>query len=65
MSWEVVCTASIRLLMLCLLTCVMYLVTFNINTIWTRVLHCEVCMAMSWFILVFDAVNVFCGGQFL
>ena len=52
MSWEVVHTASIRLLMLCLLTCVAYLVTFNIDTMCTRVLHCDVCIAMSWFILV-------------
>ena len=52
MSWEVVCTASIRLLMLCLLTCVAYLVMFNIDTMWTRVLHCDVCVAMIWFILV-------------
>ena len=52
MSWEVVCMTSMRLLMLCLLTCVAYLVTFNIETMWTRVLHCDVCVAMSWFILV-------------
>ena len=52
MSWEVVHTASTRLLILCLLTCVMYLVTFNIETMWTRVLHCDVCVAMSWLILV-------------
>ena len=52
MSWEVVHTASMRLLMLCLLTCVVYLVTFNIDTKWTRVLHCDVCVAMSWLILV-------------
>ena len=44
--------ASMRLLMLCLLTCVAYLVTFNIETMWTRVLHCDVCVAMSWLILV-------------
>ena len=44
--------ASMRLLMLCLLTCVVYLVTFNINTMWTRVLHWDVCVAMSWLILV-------------
>ena len=25
---------------------------FNIDTMWTRVLHCDVCVAMSWFILV-------------
>ena len=52
MSWEVVCMASMRLLMLCLLTCVAYLVTFNIDTMWTRVLHYDVCVAMSWLILV-------------
>ena len=52
MSSEVVHTASITLLMLCLLTCVAYLVTFSIDTMWTRVLHCDVCIAMSWFILV-------------
>ena len=52
MSWEAVHTASIRLLMLCLLTCVAYLAMFKIDTIWTRVLHCDVCMAMSWFICV-------------
>ena len=38
--------------MLCQLTCVAYLVTFNIDTMWTRVLHCDVCIAMSWLILV-------------
>ena len=38
--------------MLCLLTCVAYLVTFSMDTIWTRVLHCDVCVAMSWLILV-------------
>ena len=38
--------------MLCLLTCVAYMVTFNIDTMWTRVLQCDVCVAMSWFILV-------------
>ena len=52
MSWEVVHMASMRLLMLCLLTCVAYLVTFNIDTMWTRVLCCDVCVAMSWLILV-------------
>ena len=44
--------ASMRLLMLCLLTCVAYLVTFSIDTMWTRVLCCDVCIAMSWLILV-------------
>ena len=51
MSWEVVHMASMTLLMLCLLTCVVYLVTFNIDTMWTRVLRCDVCIAMSWLIL--------------
>ena len=32
--------------------CVAYLVTFNIDTMWTRVLHWDVCVAMSWLILV-------------
>ena len=44
--------ASMRLLMLCLLTCVAYLVTFNIETMWIRVLHCDVCVEMCWLILV-------------
>ena len=43
--------ASMRLFMLCLLTCVAYLVTFSMETMWTRVLHCDVCVALSWFIL--------------
>ena len=47
MSCEVVHTVSMRLLILCHLTCVAYLMTFNIDTIWTRVLHCDVCVAMS------------------
>ena len=51
MSCEVVCMASMRLLMLCLFTCVAYLVTFNMERMWTRVLHSKVCVAMSWFIL--------------
>ena len=41
-----------EILMLCLFTCVAYLVTFNMETIGTRVLPCDVCVAMSWFILV-------------
>ena len=52
MCCEVVCMACMRLLMLCLLTCVAYLVTFSMDTIWTEVLHCDVCVAMSWLILV-------------
>ena len=35
-----------------LLTCVAYLVIFNIDTMCTRVWGCDACVAMSWFILV-------------
>ena len=52
MSCEVVHTASIRVLVLCLLTCVAYLVIFKIDTMCTRVLYCDVCVAISWFIEV-------------
>ena len=52
MSQEVVCTASMRLLMLCLFICAAYLVTFSMDTMCTRVLHCDVCVASSWFILL-------------
>ena len=52
MSWEAVCTVSMRLLMLCLFTCVAYQVTFKIETMWTRVSCCEDCVAISWLILV-------------
>ena len=38
--------------MLCLFTWMAYLVTFNIEMIWTKVLQCEDWVAMSWFILV-------------
>ena len=52
MSCEVVLTASIKVLIPCLLTSVAYLVIFNIDTMYTRVWHCDTCVAMSWFILV-------------
>ena len=52
MSWVAVCTASMRLLMLCLFTCVAYRVTFRMETKWTKALHCEDCIAISWLILV-------------
>ena len=52
MSCEVVQTASIRVLIPCLLTCLAYLVIFKIDTICTRVLHCDVCVALSLFIHV-------------
>ena len=50
MSCEVVHTASVRVLMLCLLTYVAYLVMFKIDTICTRVLCCDVYVTVSWFI---------------
>ena len=62
MSCEVVHTASTRVLMLCLLTCVAYLVMFKIDMIWTRVLCCDVCVAISLVYSCFDAVDVLCGG---
>ena len=52
MSCEVVHTASIRVLILCLITCVAHLVMFKIDTMCTRVLLCDVCVVISWFILV-------------
>ena len=47
MSCEVALTASIKVLIPHLLTCVAYLVIFNIDTMCTRVLHCDACVAMS------------------
>ena len=47
MLCKVAHTASIKVLIPHLLTCVAYLVTFNINTMCTRVLHCDACVAMS------------------
>ena len=52
MSCERVLTAFIKVLILCLLTCVAYLVMFNIDMMCTRVLHCDACVVISWFILV-------------
>ena len=52
MLCEVVLAASIKVLILCLLTCVAYLVIFKMDTMCTRVLCCDVCVAISWFILV-------------
>ena len=52
MSCQVVHTASIRVLILCLLTCVAYLVIFKIDSMCTRMLCCDVCVAVSWFIHV-------------
>ena len=52
MSWEVVLTASIKALIPHLLAWVVYLVTFKMEIICTRVPCCEVYMVMSWFIHV-------------
>ena len=52
MPCEVVLTASNKMLILCLLTCGAYLVIFKMDTMYTRVLHCDVCVVMKWFILV-------------
>ena len=52
MSREVVHTASMRVLILCLLICVVYLVIFKMDTICTRVLSCDIWVAISWFICV-------------
>ena len=52
MSCEVVPTASIKVWILCLLTCVAYLVIFMLVMMCTRVLHCDACVVISWFILV-------------
>ena len=52
MLCEVVLTASIKVLIPCLLTCMAYLVIFNIDTMCIRIWHCDACVAMSWFILV-------------
>ena len=52
MLCEVVLTASIKVLILSLLSCVAYLVMFKIDTMCTRVLCCDACVVISWFILV-------------
>ena len=39
-------------LILCLLTCMAYLVTFSIDMMYTRVSCCDDCVAISWFIHV-------------
>ena len=52
MSYEVALAASINMLVLCLLTLAVYLVTFSIDMMWTRVSCCDDCVAISWFICV-------------
>ena len=62
MSCEVVLTASIKVLILCLLTCVVYLVMFNIDTMCTSVVQHDVCVVISWFILVLMLCMYFVGA---
>ena len=52
MSGEVALAASIRMLILCLLTWAAYLVTFNIDMVCTKVSRCDDCRAINWFIHV-------------
>ena len=52
MSCEVALATSIRVLILCLLTCVAYLVTFDIDMMCTRVSCCDNSGAISQFIHV-------------
>ena len=52
MSCEVALATSIKVLILCLLTCVAYLVTFSIDMMCTRVSCCDDCVAISQFIHV-------------
>ena len=47
MSCEVALTASIKVLIPHLLTCVVHLVIFNIDMMCTRVLCCDACVTMS------------------
>ena len=52
MSCEVAFAVSIRMLILCLLTWAVHLVTFSIDMICTRVSCCDNCIAINWFICV-------------
>ena len=52
MLCEVALAASIRMLILCLLTWAAYLVTFSIDMICTRVSCCDDWVAINWFIQV-------------
>ena len=51
MSCEVALATSMKVLMLCLLIWVAYLVIFSIDMMCTRV-SCDVCVVISWFIHV-------------
>ena len=63
MSCEVDLATSIKVLILCVLTCLAYLVTFSINMMCTRVSCCDYCVAISRFIPCFNTVYVFCSGS--
>ena len=52
MSCEVALATSIKVLILCLLTWVAYLVIFSIDMMFIRVSCCNDCVAISWFICV-------------
>ena len=52
MSCEVVLATSIKMLILCLLTCVAYLVTMSIDMMCTRVSCCDDCVVICLFIHV-------------
>ena len=52
MLCEVALATSIKVLILCLLTWVAYLVTFSIDMMCTRVSCCDNCVAINWFIHV-------------
>ena len=52
MSCEVAHAKSIKALILCLFMWVVYLVTFSIDMMCTRVSCCDDCVVISWFIYV-------------
>ena len=52
MSCEDALAASIKVLILCLLTWAAYLVIFSIDMMCTRVSCCDDCVAINWFISV-------------
>ena len=52
MSCEAALVTSINVLILCLLTCVAYLVTVSIDMMCIRVSCCDDCVVISWFICV-------------
>ena len=48
-SWDVSSTFSIKMSIMCLLTCAAYLVTFRIDTMCTKVSYCVGWISVSWF----------------